>query len=238
MNETEKIIEKIQNLLSLAEDGGNDEESQTALLLAQKLMLKHKISQHEIEAGDESEIITRSLSIYKKLFWWEKLLASVIANNFRVMLYVQTNKLPHQATRLRKQVFMGLEEDVTLALQMYDFAERALKHHAKLHMESMSGIDLGSKAEIRKAYYRGFIDGLKHRFEVQKEEMSQESSQYELLIKIPSEVEEAFYQTVSNRKIRLELPNINETNGAYQAGYSKGQTLSLTQSYLENKQNT
>lgn len=233
MNETEKIIEKIQNLLSLAEDGGNDEESQTALLLAQKLMLKYKISQQEIATGDEANIVTRSLSIYKKLFWWEKLLASVIADNFRVMLYVQTNKLPYQSTRLRKQVFMGLEEDVILALQMYHFAETALKHHAKQHLEKMKGNDINTQAEIRKAYYRGFIDGLKGRFEAQREVMKTESPQYELLIKIPSEVEAAFYQTVSHRKIRLEIPDIHKTNGAYQAGYKKGQTLNLTKHQLE-----
>ncbi|MFM0817933.1 DUF2786 domain-containing protein, partial [Streptococcus suis] len=36
-----KIIGKIQNLLELAYDTPDDEEGQTALLMAQKLMVKH-----------------------------------------------------------------------------------------------------------------------------------------------------------------------------------------------------
>lgn len=36
----EKLIEKIKNLIQLANDNPSDEEGQTALLLAQKLMLK------------------------------------------------------------------------------------------------------------------------------------------------------------------------------------------------------
>ena len=39
-----KIIEKIQNLLELAYDAPNDEEGQTALLMAQRLMVKHNLS--------------------------------------------------------------------------------------------------------------------------------------------------------------------------------------------------
>ena len=41
---TEKIIEKIKNLVKLAQDNPSDEEGQTALLMAQKLMLKHDVS--------------------------------------------------------------------------------------------------------------------------------------------------------------------------------------------------
>ena len=37
MNPNDKILDKIRNLLELAEDGNQDEESQTALLMAQKL---------------------------------------------------------------------------------------------------------------------------------------------------------------------------------------------------------
>ena len=51
MNPNDKILDKIRNLLELAEDGNQDEDSQIALLMAQKLMLKHKISQHELDAA-------------------------------------------------------------------------------------------------------------------------------------------------------------------------------------------
>ena len=43
-----KVIFKIQNLLELAYDAPNDEEGQTALLMAQKLMVKHNLSMNDI----------------------------------------------------------------------------------------------------------------------------------------------------------------------------------------------
>lgn len=107
MSVNEKILEKIKNLLSLAEDGNNDEESQTALLMAQKLMLKYKISHQELSENDKNEIVIRSLSIYKRVYWWEKVLVQIIADNFRVMFYVQSNRLPHQKSVQRKLVLMG-----------------------------------------------------------------------------------------------------------------------------------
>ena len=42
MSNNQKILDKIRNLLTLAEDA-SDTEGQTALLMAQKLMLKYKI---------------------------------------------------------------------------------------------------------------------------------------------------------------------------------------------------
>jgi len=43
MNRNESIIKKIKGLLAIADDAKNDEESQSAFLLAQKLMIKHDI---------------------------------------------------------------------------------------------------------------------------------------------------------------------------------------------------
>ncbi len=43
----ESIIKKIRGLLAIANDNKSDEESQSAFLLAQKLMIKHDISSGE-----------------------------------------------------------------------------------------------------------------------------------------------------------------------------------------------
>ena len=42
---TNKIIDKVKNLLELAYDAPNDEEGQTALLMAQKLMPEELIKE-------------------------------------------------------------------------------------------------------------------------------------------------------------------------------------------------
>lgn len=50
MSNTDDIKEKARNLLELAADAPDDAEGQTAFLLAQKLMAKHKIEEGDITA--------------------------------------------------------------------------------------------------------------------------------------------------------------------------------------------
>ena len=228
MSYNDKILDKIRNLLELAEDGGNDEESQTALLMAQKLMLKHKVSQQDLHAVTLDQIITKSLSIYKNIYWWEKRLAQTIATNFRIMFYLQSSRFPHQRKTQRKIVFMGYQEDVELAYQVFFLAEEAMKHHAALHLAEMKTVDPHLQTgEERRAYYQGFLDGLAKRFESQRAAMSAENADYALVIQVPSEVQTAFQQQV-NGKIVFKQPASAYEAAAYQAGYDRGQQLELT----------
>lgn len=229
----EKILAKIRNLLELAEDGGNDEESQTALIMAQKLMLKHKISQNELGKTGRQEIVLRSLSVYKRLYWWEKSLATVIADNFRVMLYVQSNRLPNQNSTVRKIVFMGYPEDTELAYEIFHLAAESMRHHASSHIKILQEKNKNTAVvELRKAYYKGFIDGLAEKFSTQRQEMASENNAYALVILVPNEVKDAFKQQVGGHKIAYRTPQYSKSDAAYSEGYIKGNTVSLTKDFI------
>lgn len=233
MDMNDKIIEKIRNLLELAEDGGNDEESQTALLMAQKLMLKHKISQNDVSQSGKNEIVLRSLSIYKRLFWWEKRLAKVIAENFRVMLYIQSNQLPHISSIVRKIVYMGFQEDVDLAYELFHLAAENMKYHAKQHLQVLKEEKEIITNDIRKAYYTGFIDGLSKKFEEQRHKMQTENAAYALMIQVPNEIKEAFDEAIGGKKMMFKTPTYTQENVSYLKGYEKGNRVSLTRHYLD-----
>ena len=224
----DKILAKIRNLLELAQDGGDDEESQTALLMAQKLMLKHKISQHEIEDIGVDAIMTKSLSIYKAIYWWEKVLVEIIADNFRIMYYLQSSRFPHQQRVQRKIVLMGYNEDVELAYHVYHLAVETMKYHATQHLQlyKLDKQTSGALGEERRAYYQGFLDGLAARFKAQRQAMTSENEQYALIIKVPTEVKQAFDQVV-NGKIVFKQPASNMEALAYQAGFDKGKQVEL-----------
>lgn len=237
MSVNDKILEKIRNLLSLAEDGGNDEESQTALLMAQKLMLKHKISQNELNVGGEQKIVIRSLSVYKRIYWWEKVLVKIIADNFRVMFYMQSTRLPHQTTVQRKIVLMGYPEDVDFAFEMFHLAAEAMKHYASLHIkefiETSNAKSKLSQGALRKSYYQGFMDGLKHKFELQRDQMINENEKYALMIKTPQDVVDKFNEEIQSH-LAFKHPELSKENEAYTKGYDQGSTISLSNKYLEN----
>ena len=222
MNPNDKILDKIRNLLELAEDGNQDEESQTALLMAQKLMLKHKISQHELDAATSLDVIvTRSLSVYKTLFWWEKLLARTIADNFRIMLYVQSTRLPHQSKTQRKIVYMGYQSDVDLA------------YHAGQHLKLVSqDLTSSQKQSQRRAYYQGFMDGLAAKYERQRQVMVAEEAGYSLVIQVPEEVREAFRAQVQGH-IVFKQPHVTEEGLAYERGYQQAKSMSLEAAQLD-----
>ena len=219
----QEILNKIKRLLSLAEDGGRDEESQTALLMAQKLMLKHKISQQELAKGPKQEIVLKSLSIYKRLYWWEKVLATIIADNFRCLFYIQSNRLPYQATIQRKIVLMGYPEDVELAYEMFYLAAQSMKYYAKRHLDQTPAKQMAHK---RKSYYLGFLDGLKDKFDSQRQAMSQESAQYALMIQTPQAVQDRFNREITG-SLAFDQPVMNQPDLAYQDGYQKGKDLDL-----------
>lgn len=227
----DKILAKIRNLLTLAQDGGNDEESQTALTMAQKLMLKHKISHNELSASPEQKIVVKSLSIYKRIYWWEKVLVKIIAENFRVMFFVQSSKLPHQKSVQRKLVLMGYPEDVELAYEVFHLAGQAMKYYASHHLRVVDGERVVS-ATMRKSYYQGFMDGLEHKFQQQRQEFIQENDRYALIIQTPQEVQDKFNQEIKGA-LAFRSPKYKKNALAYRDGYAKGNRLNINQGYIE-----
>lgn len=232
MSMNEKILEKIKNLLSLAEDGGNDEESQTALLMAQKLMLKYKISQNDLNEGGKQEIIIKSLSVYKRIYWWEKVLVKIIAENFRVMFYIQSNKLPYQKSVQRKLVLMGYPEDVELAYEVFHLAAESMKHYAGIHLKTEENETKLSQGQIRKSYYQGFMDGLKEKFTLQREEMIDENEKYALVIQTPQDVVDKFNEEIEG-SLSFKQPNLIKNTQAYHDGFDKGSKISLNNKYIQ-----
>ncbi|MFZ3656319.1 DUF2786 domain-containing protein [Enterococcus faecalis] len=87
--DNKKIIKKIKGLLAISRDQKNDEESQSAFILAQKLMIQYNIDKNEVEelfVDFENDVIgEESVTIYKRLYWWERQLACIISENFLII---------------------------------------------------------------------------------------------------------------------------------------------------------
>ena len=72
--EQQKIIRKVKGLLAIARDQHNDEESQSAFILAQKIMLQYGIDATEVEddnfISEADQINEESVTVAKRLYWW------------------------------------------------------------------------------------------------------------------------------------------------------------------------
>lgn len=84
--ESSNIANKIQKLLNLANNNPSSEEAQAALLKAQQLMAEHNI---HVEASVEIKPeLTKEFVQGGHNCQWQRLLAKLIADNFRCYLAI------------------------------------------------------------------------------------------------------------------------------------------------------
>lgn len=232
-----KIIKKVKGLLAIAKDERNDEESQSAFILAQKLMIQYEIDKHEVEdcelTSELDEINQESVTIYKRLFWWERSLAIIIAENFRVKNFLSSKYMGKQSKR--KIVFYGFGRDLELAKEMYILAYDVILYHSKnfideyydSHWESRSRYMTES---IKSSYIRGFLSGLSERFDEQIATLRQS---FEVLVLVPEEVEKS-YEVMSKdwgEPLSFDPPQVEVTQ-AYQQGFNDGKKIDFTKSTI------
>lgn len=167
------------------------------------------------------------------MHWWEKILVKIIAQNFRVMFYIQSNRLPHQTSVQRKLVLMGYPEDVELAYEVFHLAAEAMRHFASLTVQTNKADKL-SNATLRKSYYQGFLDGLDSKFKAQREAMAKENEKYALIVQTPQEVRDKFNEEIKG-SLAFKQPELLINNQAYYEGYDKGQAMDFQTKKLKEK---
>ena len=204
---SEKIINKIKNLMELAQDNPSDEEGQTALLMAQKLMLKHDVSLSQVELHqnenkfETGEAVGRSASVLR---WWEKDMSVIISTNFRCYAVQERDR----RTETSYLIFFGEKKDAEMAAKVYDVTLMYLRYRIKR---------LPDKSPAYKnSYIRGFILSLGKRFEKQVEE-------YGLIVLPKKEVLEDLHKRFQNLgKAKTERPQHGFDREAFEEGKNHG----------------
>lgn len=206
----EKVIEKIKNLIELANDG-NDEEGQTALLMAQRLMLKHDVSLAQVEAFEEKasaeeESGENVVEARKKMPWWIKSLHVILASNFRCY------SLTARRGDVTEVSFFGSKSDVEMVSKIYEAAVLYLNYRLKRLPDK--------SANYKNSYLHGFLHSLQQRFKSQVEEFG--------LMVLPSEkVKEDFYGLYQGiKKSSVERPNATNAE-AFSAGKNDGENATI-----------
>ncbi|HCM90600.1 MULTISPECIES: DUF2786 domain-containing protein [Vagococcus] len=233
----DKIVKKVKGLLAISKDQKNDEESQSAFVLAQKLMIQYNINKIDVEDSEVStEIIGEdSVTIYKKLFWWERQLAIIIAENFRVKNFISSKRLSGSMHQKRKIVFYGMEKDLELAKEMYLLAYEIIVFHSKkfindFYLENDLIRERYYTESLKSSYIRGFLIGLDNKF---KEQVSELRKSYELVVLMPKEVEDAYkIKTESfGKPLETNIPPV-EIIEAYKNGLKQGGSVDFTKSSI------
>lgn len=165
MNDKEnKIIDKIEKLLSLA-GSDNENEARDTMTKARELMAKYEIRREQLHEGQEEEraVVNYTSPIFRDD--WCQMVASVIANNFRCKAIVTSFWRSGGAYRIK---FFGYDEDAEICVNVFNYAVKVVrKRFATLRaIYADAGREFARNEKMN--YVEGFCYGLERNFEEQK----------------------------------------------------------------------
>lgn len=210
----EKILNKIKNLLDLANNNPNEHEAIAAALKAQELMAKYNIELDDLDSKPETREIVKEIyhqSGKHEMRKWKIGLASIIAKNFRCETYFLGGK---------DVVFYGYKEDAKIALQVFTFLyeignKLAVRYYNKCKKEGLE------TRGVMNTYLVGFRDGVAEVLEKQCTA---------LMIVTPKEVKEQFEEMTSGWKTMKSSLRLSRDIRAYSNGKQDGRDMASSRS--------
>lgn len=205
----EKILNKIKNLLDLANNNPNENEAIAAALKAQELMAKYNIELDQLDDKKETREIVKEIyhqSDKHEMRKWKIGLADIIAQNFRCKVYFMNKK---------DVVFYGYKEDAKIALNVFTYLYEignkfAVRYYNKCKKE-------GEETRgVMNTYLVGFKDGVAEVLEKQCTA---------LMIVTPKEVTESFEEMTSGWKTIKSTLRLSGDTSAYSNGKSDGRDM-------------
>lgn len=207
----EDIILKIQKLLALSKSS-NENEAQNAMLKAQKLLIKYKLSMQDIENYSSEKINIEEFKTEQRFRGksWKGNLASIIANNFGCFLYYKTGN-----RKVHTVCFYGKEEDVIIANIMFEYAVKWINLEGNKLVKRIKQDKRRKYFDgIKNDYALGFISGLEERFRSQ----IKENEEWGLVLQKDQVVIDSFNEFSSG----FGTISVNEKFNRHRIAYEKG----------------
>lgn len=215
----QKIINKVKGLLDIAKDSNQDEETQTAFLLAQKLMVKYGIKKSSIQ-DQQRPVEYGVLERCQKLSLLKQRLANVIADNFKV-LFVRTGSFyPNKHFQYN---FYGYSNDVELAKNIYFLAVKIIQYRTKKYLNNYylkTGVARNRKLTsfLKRNYIHGFILGLEKR-------LNDQTKKYDLMVKPDKEL----FKRLGPARPKSTKVSYNYKSKSFKKGFTDGYNTDLSQ---------
>lgn len=212
--------EKIKKLLSLAQSD-NENESKAALLKAQELMIKNKISEKDLEDVKKQKVKTMNTGfIYSsRKNRYVLNLSKVIAENYCCVNYASKE----YGRQKRNLVIAGFEDDVEICMEVLTKAVDTIVHNAK-KLVYRKGYTSKQKKIIMDSYADGFVQGLKEMYDKQRKINQDE---WGLVLVVPKEVNDILN---GMKKGVLKNKNITDRN-AYEKGSQDGNNFKVSKTH-------
>ncbi len=215
----ENIISKVQRLLALSKSS-NENEAQNAMMMAQRLLIKYRLSIKDVEKykNENVKIDENRTGIKFRGSNWKSNLSKVIADNFGCYLFYRTG-------RTHEICFYGKKEDVVICNIMLEYAIKSVNLNGdrlikKLKQDKRRKYFNG----IKNDYALGFIKGLDERF---KEQLNS-NKEWALILAKEQVVIEGFKEFSSEFTTVQTNTKFNKHLFAFNVGIEDGKNFDIS----------
>lgn len=200
-----RVIEKIRKLLTLGNNNPSQNEAESAIMKAHRLMAQHGINELDLESSQQKFTYTTLCCEHKGDKMYRRNLGHIIADNFRCRFYLRGGQV----------AFFGRNDDAVAARETFEYTYRFISRESdrlyrKRRNEGFSG------SGVVNSYALGFLQGL-------KEKLDQQSTA--LMVVVPKDVQEQYAdisKDFTTRKTKIRVSRVDR--GAYAQGQTDGRT--------------
>ncbi|MDR2604596.1 MAG: DUF2786 domain-containing protein [Desulfovibrio sp.] len=211
--ERQRLIEKVQKLFTMARQNESPEEAKVAALRAQEILQKYDMSISEVQIKEEGfeNCSEHTFEFFKiRLPSWIKILHTVIAAGFDVKAL---RKKHSQGTSL---LFLGIEPDVTIAKQTFEYL-----HHFVINYD-YKDIEVTSRYDWR----LGFVSAINVRLKDRKTEQNKNITSNALVVcknQIAHDFLASKYSNIQTQKTKVRC-----VGESYHEGYRVGKKVPIS----------
>lgn len=235
MSKEESILRKIEGLMATARDeASSEEEAQSALLMAQRLMMKYNIDEGRFNQPEEFAGDTIYVTDFKTLTWWERQLAAIVARNFRTKSFIES----HMYGGAFRIAFFGDKKDLEIAKEVYEVGRESFnyftKNYYKQYYQENPDTPRGHAAtrEMKKSYQLGFLVGLEDKFKKQVSSMLEEFGIMVLNDEEVSEAFDAYGEEVGMKTRKMSAPAAKDAK-SFNQGVKDGRSTAIGKKHIE-----
>ncbi|MCI9069958.1 DUF2786 domain-containing protein [Clostridium sp.] len=214
------IILKIKKLLALSKSK-NENEAHNALMKAQKLLIKHKLSMKEVEEYSNVKLENCKTEETFRGKSWKANLADVLAENLGCYYYFNTREYG-----VRKVIFYGKQEDAIICKIMYTYAIKCINLDGDKLVKKLKKDKRRKHFDgIKNDYALGFIRGLDEKFK----EQIKDNEEWGLILQKDSIVIEGYkeLQKTFTGSINAST-NFNRHTDVYYKGMEEGKKFDVS----------
>jgi len=231
--ETNDKLERIKKLLAMArDDRGNENESQTAMLKAQKLMVEYGINEAQLIEKPINEVKDNTVTGHGDFKQWHGQLGQIIADNFKCFCYIRNRRNIKNGKLLKSVSFVGLTDDLKIGKEVYHYAVMMIEYHTKLYLIDYKVKNPGKNSykDIENSYIQGYLKGLFTKF---KEQREQHKHEWALVLRRDDRINDYLQKLglFNGRKSKLKM---SENQEHFAQGYKKGKEFEVVSGYVEN----